>query len=81
METLMIVRSRCNRPVKDETEIRMIIALNCKDRFPQMIEAIDSYGAKKFFPDLWTFLESQTYRSVLNKYLLFVNIKIGRAHV
>lgn len=44
--------------------------------FPEMKRLIDEYDSHKFFQDLYTFFQQQTWRSCINKYLNYVGITI-----
>lgn len=73
MMTYILLKS--TNDVKDVGQLRDIIQLYSDDKFEEMIVAADKYG-KSFFFDLWRFLDAQTYRSVLNKYMIFVQITL-----
>jgi len=62
--------------IKSEDEIRSIIACYTSDNFEEMKRQINQYNARIFFSDLWRFLERQTWRDILNKYIYHVGITL-----
>jgi len=62
--------------IKDSTKILQIIAMHCQSHWPEMINAINEYGTDAFFFDLWRYLDTRTYRDILNKYLTFIDITL-----
>jgi hypothetical protein len=75
MNNMIVVRVISSNPIKDKELLKEIINCYASDDFEKMIYSIDDYG-KSFFFDLWRFLDEQTYRSVLNKYMIFVQITL-----
>jgi hypothetical protein len=70
------VKAEIKEPLPWEVSIREIIKHYSSDEFGSMKEKINVYGKAEFFTDLWTFLERQTWRDVLNKYLFYVRISL-----
>lgn len=75
MSNLTFVRVVSSDPIKDREHIQKIISLYADDDFKEMKCQADVYG-NSFFFDLWRFLDEQNYRSVLNKYMIFVQITL-----
>ena len=68
--------SEYKRLIADRDMISQAIFDYNEGDFLQMRNIINEYGAHTFFEQLYAFLDEHTWRSSLNKHLLFVGITI-----
>jgi hypothetical protein len=76
MTATMIKECQSTKEIKSRQLINDIIQDYHNDKFRSMKKYINFYGSEIFFTDLWSFMNEQTYRDILNKYLLFVGITL-----